>query len=878
MKNTAAGMESIARWGLVATILAAPWFLGGYRLTDQAWIFAAVIACYLLWWLSSVLKGSQAQLVVPWTLIAAAGVIGLCVLQLMPMKFGHPAFKNVFFPGWLGVDAAGPISIEPAASRLYLAKLAVAFLACLLAVQVFSTAYNRRIVWYLLAINGACLGIFGLAQRLSWNGQLFWTIPLRFGGQPFASYVNRNNAAGYLCMCLTAGFAALMAMRLTEGSMESVLARFKRRTLVLPRRGWENREVMVLVLSAGTMLGIFASFSRGGMIAATLTFVCGTLMLWVALGMRGIWYAVPFLIVPVVGAVWLNMDQSIQKRLSSLTVKSTLAADARVQHWQDTLRATPDVPLGSGLGTYRYVNRPYQSHAARGWYYNADNQFLETFIELGAVGLAAVVICIGCLAYAAYAAWKRRAGLDIRDVAVVLVLLLISQVDLAVTDFGITMPANLLTAALIVGAALGAFLPGEPASSPVVRGMGAIILGLLMLSLPATGLAEVAVAARQSAFLDSIPTYDKFIEPPDAQILAAQIAEGESLLPARPDNAALHLKLAELRIWLFRVEALRELQVLNPDQPQARLWELTSPVGFFRQSLKIEETGGQSALQSLRESPQTVKNLVPAWSHLRQAQATSRYQPQTHFLLGCLCPVMGASEESSMTYFKHEMALSPFDSARLLAIGFVCNVIDEPETTFTLWKRALTLDPEASRHVLRLGLQEFEPTVLLSEAIPDSIPVLLEFAEQTDDIAARKQALTRLRSLLPPRDKTTADESWVHGRAHRLEQNWTAAIEDWQRATEINPYLNKYRLDLADALEHEGRYDEALKQVEECIRYSQQDASLGVRKARLLQLQKDDAVRRAREGRNPAGELAPVEQPNPAPPDSLNTDEHAERI
>jgi tetratricopeptide (TPR) repeat protein len=156
--------------------------------------------------------------------------------------------------------------------------------------------------------------------------------------------------------------------------------------------------------------------------------------------------------------------------------------------------------------------------------------------------------------------------------------------------------------------------------------------------------------------------------------------------------------------------------------------------------------------------------------------------------------------------------------------------------------------------------------------------VLLEFAEQTNDEAARSAALERLRKTLPEQEQATAYESWVRGRAHRLEQNWTAAIEDWQRAVASDPFQGKYRLDLADALEHEGRLDEAIALINESVKQSQQDKGLAERLSRLYHLQKAAAIEQRQPGQPSGNDAAPVQETDPSPANPENTDEHAERI
>ena len=100
----------------------------------------------------------------------------------------------------------GTRSLYRVATREYLALLT-------LATSVFVLAslhlVDRRSTLMFMASMGACgaaLSFFGLIQRLSWNGKFYWVFEPAAGGfQSFGPFVNRNNAGGFLNLCLAAG-------------------------------------------------------------------------------------------------------------------------------------------------------------------------------------------------------------------------------------------------------------------------------------------------------------------------------------------------------------------------------------------------------------------------------------------------------------------------------------------------------------------------------------------------------------------------------------------------------------------------------------------------------------------------------------------------
>ena len=102
-------------------------------------------------------------------------------------------------------------SVYPLATREYLALLALAMSVFVLAS--IHLVNKQSVVWTLVAVAicGTALSFFGLIQRLSWNGKFYWVIePLSGGFQSFGPFVNRNNAGGFLNLCLAASVGLLV--------------------------------------------------------------------------------------------------------------------------------------------------------------------------------------------------------------------------------------------------------------------------------------------------------------------------------------------------------------------------------------------------------------------------------------------------------------------------------------------------------------------------------------------------------------------------------------------------------------------------------------------------------------------------------------------
>ena len=217
--------------------------------------------------------------------------------------------------------------------------------------------------------------MFGLIQKLTSNHLLYWTIPLAPRAQAFGPYVNRNNAAGYLTLCLAAALGILIWVvgrsreiplgdtRFPSPRRPTLAARLKRSVLEFLAR-LDAGQIVAFSLAACIVAGIVCAISRGAWIAtAGAVVVTGA----VALGTRR--GPGPVAILAFVAgagialALWAGTGGSLSHRVADLFD----AAQSPWAHWQESSRAVPDFwRLGSGLGTYRSRLRPLRGPSPRG--------------------------------------------------------------------------------------------------------------------------------------------------------------------------------------------------------------------------------------------------------------------------------------------------------------------------------------------------------------------------------------------------------------------------------------------------------------------------------------------------------------------------------
>lgn len=391
--------------------------------------------------------------------------------------------------GLAGTIARGehPLSLSANLTREAMTGPALFAAVCLFATLLIRT---RTAVWTVLlaiAAGGGGIAFLGIADQLRARAgatdDMIITAQAAMAA-PFGPFVCRNNAAGYLNLSLAAALGLLVyAIRrhsirivgdgVIEGTDNSSPASHDRTRRFGPLAAAQTAILKIDPLTFGSLLlsclclaGILASQSRGGAVAAVVGFlVCGGL-----LGKRGSRVVLPMAAIVVLAAAAgllqaVGMFQAVGDRLSTLTDMES-SATGRLHHWTDALVAARHyLPAGAGLGTHRYAYLPYQKLSGAAWFVNADNLFVEWWVEGGIwlLGLVAVAI----LVFVARLRQLSEAS-QLPHVTALIVtgwFLTGSQLTSQFFDFGMLLPSLYLTLAILVGATFGVSLPGPSPSS-----------------------------------------------------------------------------------------------------------------------------------------------------------------------------------------------------------------------------------------------------------------------------------------------------------------------------------------------------------------------------------------------------------------------------
>ncbi len=330
---------------------------------------------------------------------------GLALLVYILIQALNPAWRYVSDQRGWWMEPASHVTWLPSGTIVPFAiagqwRSLIVYTAVWLLVCSIWTGFTRRrtlqFFFIVLAANAMVLALFGLVQRLTTNGLIFW-----FWKPPasyfFASFTYKNHAGAYfnlmLAICIgLAGWFYLRSLRRLEKSNPAglfvffsvliaidVVITFSRASTIL----------MLLYLTLAMVIMLVYQLKNPQLLrrpVVTFILLCGfSIFAYVGLDALN------------VGQAWDKMKQSesdgsVVNRWVTTKASSYMLKD----HWE----------FGTGAGSYRFLFPPYQNRYAeitmssnkRSYYEHAHNDWLEFPIELGLFGGVMILLSLGHLA------------------------------------------------------------------------------------------------------------------------------------------------------------------------------------------------------------------------------------------------------------------------------------------------------------------------------------------------------------------------------------------------------------------------------------------------------------------------------------------------
>lgn len=363
-----------------------------------------------------------------------------------------------------------PLTLDPALTRSLMFRVAAAALVFLGARAVFGAGGRpRRRLFYAVSLFAAVEAAYALGQWMTGATKILWLEKTAYLDSATGTLVNRNHFA--LLLYLGLGCTLSLLVR------ESHHAGRQQRYAALADRWLASRATLSLLVGL-QLAGIVASKSRAGFAAGLLVLLpC----LPALLGGRRMARVLGWLVLALVAVPALLLaGPPLLDRLAELprewTSPSGRGAVLRLM-WGVVVRFPV---FGSGGGTFEWMFLVHRPAEIVGRYDYAHNDYLQTAVETGFVGLA--LLLAPAVAFFAGQVRTRVHDVPERRYDWPLLLALAAVAVHELVDFTLQLPAPMMFAALLAGAACR---PGEPPSHPGraarVVGAAAVPLGLAAL-------------------------------------------------------------------------------------------------------------------------------------------------------------------------------------------------------------------------------------------------------------------------------------------------------------------------------------------------------------------------------------------------------------
>lgn len=652
------------------------------------------------------------------------------------------------------------ISVYPFATLEAFLPFGAAALLFLSSAILFDTRGSRSALWRTVAANGLAVALFCLVGRvnpdiyrnetlLAWLGDERFN---RFGR--YGMFVNKNNAAGYLVLCLAAAFGpAVSAFLHTAASLDKERAVRKRDEVEQERwsDAYEMRREPIWTRILGDFFDIFdrrfvswtlvvgviyasilASLSRGGAIAATVAAATVLGVLVVRKEGRRYWPAVAATAAIASAFVaWSGMTQKIDSRMSTLveadseTGKNGVESDLRWGNWRGAAETWRDYPwFGSGLGTYHLANyRNDEALKRGGLFYYAENSWIQTRLEMGRVGSFLFVATYLTLLFFIGRSLVGRRSRETLAVGCVGICLVIGQFLASMGDFGIYLPSNILLFAALCGSCVArkdrrhwekmeaaqadsaSAETRERAVREIRRAtrrefIGALIASALLLAGLLGGraaLAENADAIERERLLAEATFWDDELPYVSAGTLEARLAALRSFIERRDDCYDVRVACARLELALFRARCMEVLRAEETTATDEELWAQARPEYWTASLRHYRRLGFEKAAAAIRADEaiaDSFPRILTEWTAARRVCPLELgSQLRIVEALAPATPIVWAREREAVELAARRVAASaPFDARLLFKAGRELFRVD----LAALWPQYWRLSAEGS--------------------------------------------------------------------------------------------------------------------------------------------------------------------------------------
>ncbi len=737
--------------GLIAILFFAPLAFATVEPWSLAIMEGASFGLFLLWFFNTAVGETKKDnntlslslLKIP--LIIPIGLfIGIVVLQLIPLppsiiKIISPAAYRIYHET-IGNAAGGSLpwltlSLYPHATAIELSRILSYLVVYFLAVQLLKDRASIERVSALLLIFGCLIALFGIVQKLLYNGKIYWLRTLTEGGSPFGPYVNRNHFAGLMEMLIPIGITIFLTH-----NTHRYRGRLKETIVEFFSIGAGNESILAgfSIVIMGTAL--FLSLSRGGIAALSLSMLFMGIMLIRRRSTRskGKFILVLFSFI-FLSVSWFGWDKIIE-RFEGLRHHDPSAV-FRLENWEDTGGMISDFSIfGTGLGTYKYIYPKYKTIPSQEVWEHAHNDYIELASEVGIPGLMLSMYIIFAFIRTNLRLLRQRRDIHARLLSLGALTGIIAILIHSLTDFNLHIGANGLFFSFLMGLSLAA------SHTRLSNENGGTLLKTAQITIPKGLRIPVSFAVAAIAFGLSLGAFKSAVGD-----LYFSLVKDKPLSKETPATAVEKRNLIE----------------------KAILWDRGNARYYF----------GLGNIESiLQEKDNALKDYSTA---VRLNPARAEYLQ----ILGIAYGNIGSCQDAGH-FLRLGVIYDPSTYERHRNYAQWLFFIHQREKAIEETKRAIGLDPSKTRAMITTMILNGLDDDSIKGAIPDSYQAYLQYALYLtgvgkDDLAL--QAYTYCLDLMHREGKRDASVYQVFARFLEDRGDVKRALNVWQEGVNLNP-------------------------------------------------------------------------------------------
>ncbi|MEL7498775.1 MAG: O-antigen ligase family protein [Planctomycetota bacterium] len=836
------------RISLLLAILISPWAFGSYEYWAQWWMVLALLIGLAFWWFETAMNERKSQ-IFPFLFfpVTAGLLIGLIQIIGLPESIAGVLLgrQTEIFSSYSGIpDAIASVSVDHEGTWHHIRLLVIAIAGVLLGCRYFRSKRDLVLLLSAMSFNGVAIGCFGLIQKFAWNGKLYWYKEVTLGGSPFGPFVNRNNASGYLLICLACAIGLLpivMSYRKSKGPANLIS-----REMPFWRQVYYYVLEFVAELTAPKLasliavfviaVSVFAALSRGGVVAMLIAGVATIIAYGMARQPKNSSFIfVPMICLLAVLAGWISFGEDLSERFDRIDLANVSENDLRMQHWQDTYPAVGDFGLlGSGLGSYQRVHRLYRTDNENVVFHYAENQYFQALVEAGWVGLFIFFLAWFLVFQCASLALGHGSSPTTIGMGTMGMFLIFSQATVSLFDFSFYIPANMLALSVLFGflcyhaQALGGRLKKKSwLHFQIPNYVVQVLVLMLFASVCVVGFDLYSRSRVQEATFPHAKTFTPkkmTIEKTDQKLAA--------LMPAiqnKPSSAGFNYA-AALWIHRARLQLLEEL-TNSPefetatkfmDEEQAKnyeenLWQLTNVQALQDHVVALSRESKYGA-GSFLSKPAIRENLPMAAQLLRYSRRKCALQPTVHLKLGQLRAILEPIGDGD-TDIDRAVATSPSNSNFRFVAAIYYLQSGRPEKSATHIQRFLALQPHRFEEALKLltgrtnrAVLPVDPQLIVDKMVPDDPSMLFTLASRyfPDGSPEQAEILERIATLIENAEVRRHKHVVLLGDVRMMQNDKDAALEQYTAAILTDPGDRATRFKRAQLLVENDKLTDAL--------------------------------------------------------------------